>query len=93
MVKIDHASLRHLWHQKIHSQAQHKWLHKLMGYDFIIKYKKGIENSPADALARCSDESTLLAISQPIPIWLDSIKKEVTTDPALQDIIVLIKAN
>lgn len=32
--------------------AQHKWLVKLMGFNFYTEYKKGAESTVADALYR-----------------------------------------
>lgn len=51
-----------------HSPIQQDWLSKLLGYDYSIEYKKGKDNSPIDALSRVH-ETTLTAISQPIPTW------------------------
>nr|GEV89579.1 reverse transcriptase [Tanacetum cinerariifolium] len=41
---------------------QHKWLAKLMGYNYVIEYKKGRENVTADALSRVQ------GLLQPLPI-------------------------
>jgi hypothetical protein len=45
----------------------------VLGYDFIIECKKGCDNSAVDALSlsRRHESGDLLAISQPIPHWLE----------------------
>ncbi|KAJ8622739.1 hypothetical protein MRB53_031268 [Persea americana] len=70
-VSTDHQSLKYLWEQRIATTAQQKWLVKLMGYDFVIKYKKGNENSAAETLSRRFEEASITAISHPVPHWLD----------------------
>lgn len=52
VVRTDHRSLKYLGDQTIVTEAQQKWLVKLVGYDFTIEYKKGSENSIVDALSR-----------------------------------------
>ncbi|KAL3519937.1 hypothetical protein ACH5RR_018086 [Cinchona calisaya] len=52
VIKTDHQSLKYLLEQKISTPMQQKWLAKLMGYDYEIQYKKGVENAVADALSR-----------------------------------------
>jgi hypothetical protein len=89
IVRTDHKSLKYLWEQKITTIAQQRWLSKLMGYDFVIKYKRGSENLVADALCRREDTGELKAISQPVPSWIEPIKKEVQTIPELQRLVTL----
>nr|GFC42196.1 hypothetical protein [Tanacetum cinerariifolium] len=51
-----------LLEQRITTLAQMKWLPKLMGFNYEIVYKKGIENEPADALSRVDTGSQLLSM-------------------------------
>ena len=55
MVKTDHQSLKFLLEQRIATPSQQKWLAKLLGYAFVVEYKRGCENRVADALSRRSD--------------------------------------
>jgi len=82
VIRTDHRSLKFLWDQAIATEAQQKWLLKLMGYDFLIEYKKGQDNRAADALSR-QTEGTLSALSAPIPHWIEPIQQEVQQNPDL----------
>jgi len=46
--------------QKISKPFQQFWLLKLMGFDYKIHYKSGIENKVADALSRVPGAFLLL---------------------------------
>ena len=52
VVKTDHQSLKFLLEQRIATPSQQKWLAKLLGYAFVVEYKKGCDNRVADALSR-----------------------------------------
>jgi hypothetical protein len=52
VVKTNQQSLKFLLEQKIGSPFQQKWLTKLLSYDFVVEYKKGVENRVADAFSR-----------------------------------------
>eukprot|EP00253_Pinus_taeda_P018790 PITA_18790 len=76
-IRTDHQSLKYFLEQRLSSPQQNKWLAKILGYDYEIIYKKGHENVVADALSRqFEEESTLLAISLPIPEWIEEARKE-----------------
>ncbi|GJY52038.1 putative mitochondrial protein [Tanacetum coccineum] len=50
-IKTDHFSLKYLLDQRMSTPIQLKWLPKLMGFDYEIQYKKGVENVATDALS------------------------------------------
>lgn len=52
IIRTDHKSLRELLTQVIQTPEQQYYMRKLMGFQFTIEYKAGIENSAADALSR-----------------------------------------
>jgi len=55
-IKTDHQSLKFLLEQKIGTPMQQRWVSKLLGYDFLVEYKK-----VADALSRrFEDEETVV---------------------------------
>jgi hypothetical protein len=91
-VKTDHQRLKFLLEQKVGSPTQQKWITKLLGYDFLIEYKKGVDNKVADALSRKFEETregdfedqTLFSITFPSPTWVEEIKATYESDPVLQ---------
>jgi hypothetical protein len=51
-IKTNKQALKHLLQQRIGTPAQQRWLSKLLGFDFEVKYKQGKENKAVDALSR-----------------------------------------
>ena len=91
IVRTDHRSLKFLWEQRITTYAQQKWLSKLMGYDFQVEYRKGVENVVANALSRKEEKVELATISTPVLRWLNTIKEEVLTNSKLQHLVKLVQ--
>lgn len=76
VVKTDHQSLKFLLDQRIGTIMQQKWILKLLGYDFVVEFKRGRENVVADALSRQGGDTeiTLSVISLPSWDWMNEIK-------------------
>lgn len=56
VIKTYYEVLKHLMEQKLTTMLQHKWQSKLLGYDYMMLYKKGMDNLVADALSSCNDK-------------------------------------
>jgi len=78
VVRIDQQSLKFLLEQKVGTHFQQKWLTKLLGYDFIVEYKKGVYNWVADALSRKDEWDTEMVLSFFLSIpradWVEELR-------------------
>ncbi|GJT66052.1 putative mitochondrial protein [Tanacetum coccineum] len=61
-IKTDHISLKYLVDQRMSTPTQLKCLPKLIGFDFEIMYKKGVDTVTTDALSRMQNLRELLSI-------------------------------
>ena len=80
-ILTDHRSLVHLSDQKLATDMQQKAFVKLMGMQYKIVYRKGKENSAADALSRTDNATELYNISLCRPRWLEIIVEGYSADP------------
>jgi len=79
--RTEHESLKYLLEQRFTHTQQHKALTRLLGLDYTIQYKRGVENRVADALSRREkamlekdeSKSQLMALSEAVPTWLNEI--------------------
>lgn len=72
-IATDQRSLVHLGEQKLIDGLQHKAFVKLLGLQYTLVYKKGLENGAADALSRKVSHNEVCAISVSKPKWLEVI--------------------
>ncbi|XP_022154744.1 uncharacterized protein LOC111021922 [Momordica charantia] len=87
IVRTDQQALKYLLEQKIVQPEYQKWVSKLLGYDFEIQYRPGLENKAVDALSRLPHISQLTALSTPTLIDVNVIKTEVAEDPEFTKIL------
>jgi hypothetical protein len=83
----DHRSLFHLSDQKLTNEMQQKALVKLMGLQYKLVYRKGKDNTAADALSRLPAKNELHAISLCRPRWLESIVQGYIEDEQAKNLL------
>nr|GEX79266.1 hypothetical protein [Tanacetum cinerariifolium] len=92
VIRTDQRSLKHLLTQKVTTPLQYKWLAKLIGYDYVIEYKKGRENVAADALSRVQRITLFTtAISQIEPLLFNRILDSQNNVVEVQQVIQKLK--
>jgi hypothetical protein len=76
IIRTDQKSLVHLEEQRLTTVWQQKAFTKLLGLQFKILYRKGQENSAADALSRRqhSESVVLNTITECQPAWLEEVR-------------------
>ncbi|KAD7479936.1 hypothetical protein E3N88_03072 [Mikania micrantha] len=93
MIKTDQKSLKYLLTQKITTPLQQTWLAKLMGYDYEISYKKGVDNVVADGLSRVEGLALFeMGVSSIDSMLLQRIKEIWNSDMQLQAVIKQVGA-
>lgn len=83
IIRTDQKSLKYLTSQRLLEGVQHKLMLKLLEYDYSIEYKKGKENSVADALSRKAEhfqQPNCMAISAMVPKWIEDVIKSYEID-------------
>lgn len=84
-IKTDQVSLKYLLEQKINTPMQHRGLSKLLGLNYKIENKKGVENKVVDALSRKEGNeevggAEINMVSELIPQWVEDIKNSYEGD-------------
>lgn len=86
IVRTDQRSLKYILEQRVIQGEFQRWVTKLMGYDFEIQYRLGIENKAADALSRISPPIELSAITYPFILDIQTVRSQVDADPQLSKV-------
>ena len=73
--------------QPLQTPEQQEWLHRFLGYDFVIEYKGIKENLAADSLSWMM----MLSWSEPQASILQKIEQATIKNVALQELIQLCK--
>jgi hypothetical protein len=81
VIQTYHRSLYFLTDQQLHSELQKKAMTKLMGLNFKIVYRQGKDNLAADALSRCPAGTSVAALSEVKPLWVQEVLNSYVTDP------------
>jgi hypothetical protein len=74
VIHTDQKSLSRLADQRLHTEWQQKVFTKVLGLQYKVVYKKGVENKVADALSRkLYHSATCFAVSVVTPAWLSEV--------------------
>jgi hypothetical protein len=91
-VKTDQQALKFLLEQRAGTISQQRWISKLLGYDFVIEYKKGKENKVADAFSHKFEEVleidtlSISLISFPTLDWIEDLQSFLFTTSRFQGV-------
>ena len=84
VIMMDQRSLKFLTDQWLLGEDQFRWTCKLIGFDFKIQYRPGLENKAVDALSR---QMMYKAISIAQASMWDTIDFEVQADTTLMQVV------
>lgn len=87
VVRTDQRSSKFLLEQRLESDDHQKWLTKLIGYQFDIQHRPGLENKAADALSQMQPSLGVLALTTLAILQLEEVKKEVAVDKTLGKLV------
>ena len=81
IILTDQKSLIRLEEQRLTTPWQQKAFTKLLGLRYRIRYKKGVENTGADALSRANPIDFLNSITSCVPAWLEDVVNSYNNNP------------
>ena len=86
VIKTDHQSLCHLGDQNLTSDLQRKAMTTLVGLQFSIQYRKGVENTAADALSRVKHAISVLITIVASPTWVKEVINNYHQDEKVKEL-------
>lgn len=88
IIHTDHQSIKYFLEQRLNTILQQRWLSKLLGYDYELRYKKWKDNRVADALSRVpAEQAQLSALASVQPAWLQEVLDSYQGDEDIQQLI------
>jgi hypothetical protein len=78
IIKTDQQNLKYMGTQRLIEGIQHKFMMKLLEFNYTIEYKKGKENVVADALSR--QDHSISTITIVVPDWIADIEASYKDD-------------
>jgi hypothetical protein len=87
IIFTNQKSLIHLNEQRLHTPWQQKVFTKLLGLQYRVVYKQGVDNRVADALSRRTQTDQVLAVSCATPQWLEEVIHSYAADSNALDLI------
>jgi hypothetical protein len=88
VIYTDQKSLVELSTQRLHTAWQQKVFTKLLGFNYRVVYKKGVEDSATDALSTDpAPPSQIMVVSTATPQWLTSITDTYDDDAKAKELL------
>ena len=93
IIRTDQRSLRHLLEQKSVSTVQQRWAAKLLGLNYKIEYKPGVQNRVADALSRKPplEELKQITLIAPLSLNKEEVREQIKVDPCYGPLVVKLE--
>lgn len=92
-IHTNHQSLTHLNEQRLNTVWQQKVFTKLLGLNYKIIYKKGADNTVADALSRHDLEESVMTISSASLQWLSVVVNSYSGNPQAEKLLTQLAIN
>lgn len=87
-IATDQKSLTHLGEEKLTDGLQHKAFVKLLGLQYKVVYKKGLDNRVVDALSRKEGHQEVHAMSISKPKWLEIVLEGYQKDETTKQLLI-----